>query len=508
MDPDLRMLLLAGLVVLLSKLWLQSGRKQPIPALVGSSGFLSSYAGAYKYFVHSFDIVERGYREKPDGVFRVPRLFRWDYVVNGAARIAEVIAAPEDVLSFQHGAEDIIQGDYTMGPELTSNPYHQHTIRTHLTRNLGRCFPDVRDEIVSAFDEVLKLEGNDWKPISVLPNIMQVVARTSNRIFVGVPLCRNQEYLDLAISYTVTVFTRGQLIAMVPKILKPILAPLISTRRSTRRRALKFLAPVINDRLAKEAALGKDWADKPNDFISWLLEGAEGSERRAPEISQRLLTTNMAAIHTSSNALTAALFDLTTYPEHILPMREEAERVIRAEGWTKNALGSMHKIDSFLRESQRLTGIGPLGLMRKVVGKEGFTFSDGTHIPRGSFLGASGRAVQIDAANYDAPDIFDGFRFSRKRDTLGAASEGGGGGGFKHHMISTGTDHLVFGHGAHACPGRFFAATELKAMLAHILIEYDVRAEVEGVRPPDFNLGMIAMPNATANIWMRKRQDV
>lgn len=48
------------------------------------------------------------------------------------------------------------------------------------------------------------------------------------------------------------------------------------------------------------------------------------------------------------------LFDLTTYPEHILPMREEAERVVAEQGWSKASLANMHKIDSFIRESQRL----------------------------------------------------------------------------------------------------------------------------------------------------------
>jgi hypothetical protein len=39
-------------------------------------------------------------------------------------------------------------------------------------------------------------------------------------------------------------------------------------------------------------------------------------------------------------------------------MREEAERVVKEEGWTKAALNSMVKIDSFLRESQRINNIG------------------------------------------------------------------------------------------------------------------------------------------------------
>jgi hypothetical protein len=26
---------------------------------------------------------------------------------------------------------------------------------------------------------------------------------------------------------------------------------------------------------------------------------------------------------------------------------------------------------------------------------------------------------------------------------------------FKHHMVSTGVEHLVFGHGKYACPGQY-----------------------------------------------------
>jgi hypothetical protein len=40
-------------------------------------------------------------------------------------------------------------------------------------------------------------------------------------------------------------------------------------------------------------------------------------------------------------------------------MREEAERIVREEGWTKAALNSMVKIDSFLPESQRINTNGP-----------------------------------------------------------------------------------------------------------------------------------------------------
>ncbi|KAJ6592478.1 cytochrome P450 [Mycena capillaripes] len=483
----------------LSWLW-RATRKDPVPALAGSNGLVSSYTGAFQFFTQAIDIVSRGYYEYRDGVARVPRLLRWDYIAFGPKRVAEVAAASDDVLSFQDGAEDILQADYTMGPEITANPYHQHTVRTALTRNIGRCLPQMHDEFVRAFEDEFALDGTEWKEITVMPHAMQVVARTSARVFVGLPLCRNQEYVDLSISYTVAVFGRAQIIAMFPSFLKPIFGRLLSSRRSSIRQAMKTLGPVIEERLAKDAELGPDRVDRPNDFISWLIDDAEGAERTVPAIALRVLATNTAAIHTSSSALTTALYDLTTYPEHIGPMREEAERVVAAEGWTKSALGNMVKIDSFLRESQRVHGSGAVSMLRKVVAKDGFTFGDGTVLPQGTFVSVASRPARMDSANYANAEVFDGFRFARER-----VEAGGEGGVFKHHMISTGAAHLVFGHGKHACPGRFFAAAELKAMLAHLLIKYDIKAQTEGVRPKDFAFGVINGPDPKGKIWVRRR---
>ncbi|KAJ7670599.1 cytochrome P450 [Mycena polygramma] len=341
-------------------------------------------------------------------------------------------------------------------PEITTNPWHQHTVRSSLTRNIGRCLPHLYDELVYAVDDLLVLQGSDWKEITVLSDMMPIVARSTARVFVGLPLYRNKEYIDLSISSTVSVFGHAQIIAMFPKFMKPIFGRLLSPKRS------------CMQRLAKEAELGQEWHDdKPNDYMQCLLDDAEPSARNPYAIALRLLATDTAAIHTSSMecsfslAITTALFDLTTYPEHIEPMRQEAERVIGAEGWIKSALKTLHKIDSFLRESQ-------LTMTRKVISENRFTFSDGTFIPQGSFLSAAGRPVEFDPR----------FRFTRERTVHGDE-----GGMFRHHMVSTGTDHLVFGHGKHACPRRFFAAAELKTMLVHILMNYDVKAKIEGVRP-------------------------
>jgi hypothetical protein len=51
------------------------------------------------------------------------------------------------------------------------------------------------------------------------------------------------------------------------------------------------------------------------------------------------------------------LYRLLTHPEHIEPLRQEIEAVVAEEGWTKAGMDKMHKLDSFVRETQRLGGI-------------------------------------------------------------------------------------------------------------------------------------------------------
>ncbi|KAJ7839328.1 cytochrome P450 [Mycena olivaceomarginata] len=469
-------------------------------------------------FLHNApELIQRGYDLYPEGIFRVSRLFRYEL-------IKDLGAASEHVVSFTEGVEETVQAKYTMGRDLTDKPYHLNAVRTSLTRNLHVCFPDVRDEIVCASDDVLQLQGSEWKSLPVLPTLMAIVARMSNHLFVGLPLCRNQAYLANNVAYTLDVMRSANKIILYPPFLRPLVGPIISSKNQSYARALEFLGPLIEERLEKEKELGQDWEGKPNDFISWMLDIAEGDQLAAGPLTLRILSINMAAIHTTSMAFTQALFDLTTHPEYLLPMRKEAERVIKEEGWTKAALNSMVKIDSFLRESQRINTNGPIGMTCKVVAKEGFRFSNGVVLPQGAYMtvaakpthydnGKSPFFIEIDSSsNYENAATFDGFRFAREREAHMASaqaqehSDSQGQDFFKRQMISTGVDHLPFGTGKHACPGRFFAATELKAIMAHIVLTYDVKAEVEGVRPPDNVFGTRITPNTTGRVQFRKRQ--
>jgi len=53
-------------------------------------------------------------------------------------------------------------------------------------------------------------------------------------------------------------------------------------------------------------------------------------------------------------AFTHILYDLASYPEYVEPLREEIETIIASEGWTKASVDNMRKVDSFIKESQRI----------------------------------------------------------------------------------------------------------------------------------------------------------
>ena len=55
--------------------------------------------------------------------------------------------------------------------------------------------------------------------------------------------------------------------------------------------------------------------------------------------------------------MTHFLYDIAAHPECVPVLRQEIEEVVREEGWTKDAMSKLWKLDSFMRESQRCNGM-------------------------------------------------------------------------------------------------------------------------------------------------------
>jgi len=438
------------------------------------------------------DMINKSVKQWPDTVFKVPDLFQWIIVATGSKHLEDLYKAPDNVLSFMDAFVELLQPDYTLGPNLNKNPYHVPIVRLQLTQALPLLVPEVHDEVVMACNEFIPIT-EEWQSVRVMATMMKVVSRASNRIFVGLPLCRNTDYVDLNVQFTIDVIKTASILRMFPDFLKPIVNSLISVLPKRIEHGLRHLAPIIHARRQEREQKGHE---KPLDFLTWIMDEAKGEETTDRNLTLRILIINFTAIHTSSTTFVHAFYYLAAFPEYMQPLREEVEEVVKSEGWTKAGLDRMHKLDSFIKESQRLNPISNFLITRVAVND--FTFSDGITIPRGTFLSASAHNAHSNDKVYEDPLRFDGFRFSKMRERSVK----------KVGMVSSSPDHLSFGHGRHVCPGRHFAACELKLMFAHIVTTYDVKLEIEGVRPPDMWFMTSCIPNPNANVLFRKRANI
>ncbi|KAF8574248.1 cytochrome P450 [Ramaria rubella] len=470
-----------------------------IPA-IGRTGALSSYLDAIRFIRQGHVMLMEGYNKYKPGVFRLPDMNRWHILVSDQKHIDELRKAPDDVLSLDAATEDFLAVSHLAGPTLTSDMYHIDVVRSQLTRNISNLYPAMLDELVPTFEDYIPVTdvdlGADWTPITVLETGMKIISRVSNRIFVGAPTCRDPEWVDLNIRFTVDLFIGASILGFFPEFLKPVVGRCVTKVPGAIRTGLKHIGAMIEERQRKIDEYGFDYPDRPNDLLSWLMEEAKGEQRTTRNLTLRILGMNFAAIHTTSMSFAQALFSLAAHPECIAPIREEIETVIAEHGWNKVSATHMRKLDSLLKENQRMYGIGSITLSRKAV-KE-FSFSDGIRIPVGSIVSAPTIAIHRDESVYTDPETFNVFRFSDMREAEGE--------GTKNQMVATSVDYLPFGHGKHACPGRFFAANELKAMLAHLLLTYDIKLENEGVRPANQWFAFACVPNPKGRVLFRKRR--
>jgi len=301
----------------------------------------------------------------------------------------------------------------------------------------------------------------------------------------------------LNLTFAINVVKFGLIIGMFPKPLKPIVSRMLSNLPSQIRQEIEFIRPIVEERFAKMEEYGEDWDDKPNDLLMWLMSEAKGVERSLEGVARRLLLVNFASIHSTSLTVMQVLYRLLANPEHLEPLREEVNAVIKEEGWTKAGVDKMYKIDSFLRETLRLDGLTTVTMGRLVM--RPLKLSNGMTIAAGTLVAIPSSATHRDEITYPNPDVFDGFRFAKlqedKRDTMTS----------RYQTISTSSENVAFGLGRHTCPGRFFAVNEVKALFAHIVATYDIKLEDGKKIPSDVCIAGSRFPR-TANVMFRARK--
>ena len=123
--------------------------------------------------------------------------------------------------------------------------------------------------------------------------------------------------------------------------------------------------------------------------------------------------------------------------------------------------------------------------------------SDGTVIPKKSQVCVTARRMW-DGETHENPDKFNPYRFYNMRQEAENHT--------KAQLVMTGPDHLAFGHGNQACPGRFFAANEIKIILIYLLLRYDWKI-AEGQTPQVLRAGVFNFSDPKLKMMVRRRQE-
>ena len=193
-------------------------------------------------------------------------------------------------------------------------------------------------------------------------------------------------------------------------------------------------------------------------------------ERSAPALAHLLLLLNFAALSTSTITATNVLFDIISAPSFqdiMSALRDEASNVLRESGgiWTKASVAKLHRLDSVIRESLRVSGFSGTGLPRRVKAPDGITLDNGVWIPKGATISVVQRAIHLDERFYGPRAWeFDAFRFSRTNELLSEGSKPeeqvvvemekdeavSRKPRRKEDLVTTSPHFLSFGHGVHA----------------------------------------------------------
>jgi cytochrome P450 len=155
--------------------------------------------------------------------------------------------------------------------------------------------------------------------------------------------------------------------------------------------------------------------------------------------------------------------------------------------------------------------------------------SDGTHLPPGTSLLTPLAGISLDERYFPDPEVFDGLRFWKQQSPAPTrsssptpitrspsstipssattpSSQPPNLTTSKHQFTSIGDADQNFGLGKHACPGRFFAAQEIKVILSYLLLHYEIKLRDGEGRPRPVVFMMTKSPSQTAEVLFRRRQ--
>ncbi|KAB8343137.1 hypothetical protein FH972_022730 [Carpinus fangiana] len=393
-------------------------------------------------------------------------------------------AVSKDLFVQYPGFEGLRQG-------LEDEVFLTDLVRVKLTQSLGLVTEDLVEEMTDSVQDLFD-SSSAWQSRRLKDDMLDVVSRLSTRVFLGKDSARNHAWLRISKNYTVDTFQAADELRKYPSFLRPIIywfIPSCTKLHAEVKEARVIIEPEVKKRRMQleESLRNNEARPKSADAINWMFEVSKG---RPIDFVAAQLSLSVAAIHTTTETLTSCVLQLCDAPEMIGVLREEIIGILRVHGWSKTSLYQMKLLDSFLKEVQR-TQASMMRLVKKPV-----TLSDGSHLESGSRIMICDDGPDSEAC-FPEPTKFDPARFLKLRGQPGEEN--------RHQFVTPAANHMAFGYGKHACPGRFFASNEIKIALSVLLLEFDFEYMPGQSRPPPWELEVSRTVDPEVEVRIRRR---
>ncbi|KAF4124822.1 Cytochrome P450 [Geosmithia morbida] len=469
-----------------------------------------------QYLKHGRPVVVPGIGSRKE-VILPPEHIRW------------ALAQPESRLSVAEAMAEVDQAHWSLGhagPVLDS--WQGLLIKTELNRSLETICSALSDELGRAFDKHFGTDTTTWREIDLRNTITKVVAQANSRFTVGLPLCRNEGYLQALLDVNDLLITVGGFCSGLPHVLRPFLGGLLSIPMKFKIDHIKqWLVPLWDDRIrmareAKAAGANGFSMPEPTDHVQAMARYALRERPNEVDdyelIVRRICAANFGAVHQTVIQVTNLLLNIIDSDHQhntIATLLDESDRILSDSDpaaadsdevtgqWTKGRVNRMVFADSASRETLRLQSFANRSLIRKVMTNDMAT-PDGHPLPKGTIVSFLVWPSQTNPDAYEDPLTYDPFRFARSGSNPG---DDGSEEKKTQTFVTTSQDYLAFGHGKHACPGRFIVDFELKMIINHVLRYYDVRFpdEYEGKKPPNDWMCEATFPPRGVRICVRRK---
>ncbi|KAL0094681.1 cytochrome P450 [Phycomyces blakesleeanus] len=395
------------------------------------------------------------------------------YVVTGDI-IPDIMKSSTKIVSFLEGIKTLIPATHVM--ELSYD--HKYKAAPFNSRDKNPAIYPIKQNFKSdkihVFSEriqtglhiVLKrdldLKPGESKSVNMWDFLTNTVSQMSCPCFAGSVVGYDSELISSMAVLTQKIIRAGIFLAVLPSWLGDAIVRRVFSVEKEIDITMRLLVPELT-RTREEILNGTSEVTFSSMLLSLPLH--DGSLRSIEETAFWFKSIALSSIHTTSHISSFCLHELSCRPELVETLRNEINRL---DSLNPETTATIPLLDSFLREVLRCN-IDYLG--HHSLALQDVQLRNGQIIPKGSLImsalllaheqGISGQATQDNHTKTCLPlDQFDAYRFVDAGEDTNATD--------------VNLANLAFGLGAHACPGRYFAANEIKYMLSELIMRFNL----------------------------------